>query len=117
METLTDVEARRIHVDRGYRGYHHETRLRVFISGQIRRTTKTIKREMKRRAAIEPVIGHMKTDHRVGRNFLKGANGDQTNAVLAAEGYNFSLLLRWFERLWRVLISMLISKVITAIAT
>ena len=98
MEKLTDVEARRIHVDKGYRGHNHESRLRVFISSQIRRTTKAIKREMKRRAAIEPVIGHMKTDHRMGRNFLKGPDGDQINAVLAAAGYNFSLLLRWFER-------------------
>src|SRR5262249_29910192 len=65
--------------------------------------TKAIRREMRRRAAIEPVIGHLKEDHRMGRNYLTGRHGDRINAVLAAAGYNFSLLLRWFEELLRVL--------------
>ena len=50
---------------------------------------------MQRRAAVEPVIGHLKDDHRMRRNYLKGRDGDRINAVLAAAGYNFSLLLRW----------------------
>ena len=50
---------------------------------------------MKRRAAVEPVIGHVKAEHRMGRNYLKGRDGDRINAVLAAAGYNFCLLLRW----------------------
>src|SRR5262245_2667306 len=54
---------------------------------------------MRRRAAIEPVIGHLKEDHRMRRNYLTGRDGDRINAVLAAAGYNFSLLLRWFEEL------------------
>jgi transposase, IS5 family len=54
---------------------------------------------MKRRAAVEPVIGHLKAEHRMGRNYLKGRDGDRINAVLAAAGYNFSLLLRWLKRL------------------
>jgi len=58
---------------------------------------------MRRRAAIEPVIGHLKEDHRMGRNYLTGRDGDRINAVLAAAGYNFSLLLRWFEELLRAL--------------
>lgn len=58
---------------------------------------------MRRRAAVEPVIGHLKDDHRMGRNHLKGRDGDRINAVLAAAGYNFSLLRRWFERLLRAL--------------
>ena len=58
---------------------------------------------MRRRAAIEPVIGHLKEDHRMGRNYLTGRDGDRINAVLAAAGYNFGLLLRWFEELLRVL--------------
>src|SRR5262249_25638230 len=72
-------------------------------AGQVRRVTKAIRREMRRRAAIEPVIGHLKEDHRMGRNYLTGRHGDRINAVLAAAGYNFSLLLRWFEELLRVL--------------
>jgi IS5 family transposase len=57
--------------------------------------TKAIRREMRRRTAIEPVIGQMKSGRRMGRNYLKGRDGDRNNAVLAAAGYNFSLLLRW----------------------
>ena len=67
--------------------------------GQVRRVTKSIRREMKRRAAVEPVIGHTKAEHRMGRNYLKGRDGDRINAVLAAAGYNFTLLLRWLARL------------------
>ena len=70
---------------------------------QIRRVTKPIRREMKRRAAVEPVIGHTKAEHRMGRNYLKGRDGDRINAVLAAAGYNFALLLRWLARLLRAL--------------
>lgn len=58
---------------------------------------------MKRRAAVEPVIGHLKAEHRMGRNYLKGRDGDLANAVLAAAGYNFTLLLHWLRRLLRAL--------------
>src|SRR5258707_4183855 len=95
LEKLTGVTVRRIHGDKGYRGHNHPDRFKVWITGQVRRVTKAIRREMRRRAAIEPVIGHLKGDHRMGRNYLKG-RGDRINAVLAAAGYNFSLLLRWF---------------------
>jgi hypothetical protein len=62
----------------------------------VRRVTAPIRREMRRRAA--PVIGHIEAEHRRGRNYLKGRGGDRINAVLAAAGYNFSLLLRSFAR-------------------
>ncbi|MGF6313653.1 hypothetical protein ABIB82_007821 [Bradyrhizobium sp. i1.8.4] len=93
MAALTGVEARRIDVDKGYRGRNHPHRLRVWSSGQVRRVTASIRREMKRRAAVEPVIGHVKSEHRMDRNYLKGHLGDSINAVLAAAGYNFALLL------------------------
>ena len=108
MEALTGVEVRRIHLDKGYRGHNYPNKFRVWISGQVRRVTKTIRREMKRRAAVEPVIGHVKAEHRMDRNYLKGRNGDRANAVLAAAGYNFSLLLRWIEALLRALITALL---------
>jgi hypothetical protein len=54
---------------------------------------------LRRRAAIEPVIGHLKAEHRMGRNYLAHRAGDAVNAVLAAAGYNFHLLLRWLELL------------------
>jgi transposase, IS5 family len=107
MTRLLGVEPRRIHVDKGYRGHNHPHKFRVWISGQARRVTATLRREMKRRAAVEPVIGHMKAEHRMDRNYLKGREGDRANAVLAAAGYNFSLLLRWLEWLLRALITAL----------
>jgi transposase, IS5 family len=73
----------------------------------VRRVTGSIRREMKRRAAVEPVIGHLKAEHRMDRNYLKGRDGDRANAVLAAAGYNFALLLRWFSRLLRALLQAL----------
>lgn len=103
LERVTGVETRRIHVDKGYRGHNHPEKFRVWISGQARRVTAVIKREMKRRAAIEPLIGHLKAEHRMGRNYLKGRDGDRSNAILAAAGYNFHLLLRWFAELLRAL--------------
>jgi IS5 family transposase len=107
MQNLTGIEVRRIHVDKGYRG-HSANKFRVWISGQVRRTTVAIRREMKRRAAVEPVIGHVKAEHRMERNFLKGRDGDRINAVLAAAGYNFSLLLRWLAALLRAIVLLLV---------
>ena len=52
---------------------------------------------MRRRAAVEPVIGHLKADHRMGRNHLAHAIGDAANAVLAAVGYNFRRILAWLK--------------------
>ena len=106
---IAELETRRIHVDKGYRGHNHAQKFRVWISGQVRRVTAPIRREMRRRAAVEPVIGHLKAEHRMGRNYLKGRDGDRINAVLAAAGYNFSLLLRWLERLLRALMRLLLA--------
>jgi IS5 family transposase len=107
LEKLTGVTVRRVHGDKGYRGHNYPDRFKVWISGQVRRVTQAIRREMRRRAAVEPVIGHLKDDHRMRRNHLKGRNGDRINAVLAAAGYNFSLLRRWFEEFLRALLSIL----------
>jgi IS5 family transposase len=104
LESLTGVETRCIHVDKGYRGHNHRHKFRVWITGQVRRVTRPIRREMKRRAAVEPVIGHLKAEHRLDRNYLKGRAGDRANAVLAAAGYNFALLLRWLRRLLHALL-------------
>src|SRR5580692_6222593 len=62
----------RLLVDAGYRGHNAPTdyKFRVYTSGQKRRLTPQIKRELRRRAAIEPVIGHLKAEHRMGRNYL-----------------------------------------------
>ena len=63
------------------------------LSGRKRGLSPQMKRELKRRSAIEATIGHMKTDGRLDRNFLKGQTGDAMNALLAAAGHNMRLIL------------------------
>ena len=70
-----------------------------------RRVTPQIKREFKRRAAVEPVIGHLKAEHRMGCNHLAHRAGDAINATLAAVGYNFRILLRWLSLLLRAILA------------
>ena len=83
--------------------------MRVYVSEQKRGVTRAIKRELKRRAAVEPVIGHLKSDHRMDRNYLIGSHGDAANAVLAAVGYNFATLLAGPRQLLCALLSLLIT--------
>ena len=61
--------------------------------------TPAIKREMRRRSAVEPLIGHIKNGHRMDRNYLAGPQGDAINAILATVGYNFRFLLNWLRLL------------------
>jgi len=109
MEALTGNTIERVIADKGYRGHNAppDYKFRVFIAGQKRRMTPTIKREMRRRSAVEPVIGHLKSEHRMERNYLAHRAGDAANAVLAAAGYNFSLLIRWLRLLLRQILSSL----------
>ena len=100
-QALTGREIERVYADKGYRGHDAPKPLRVFISGQRRGVHGQIKRELRRRSAIEAAIGHMKTDGHLGRNFLKGRHGDQANAVLTAVGYNLRLILNWLRALLR----------------
>lgn len=97
IEAMTGAALSRILADAGYKGHNalKEHTFKVYTQGQKRGVTQAIKRQFKRRAAIEPVIGHCKADHRMGRNFLAHRNGDAINAVLAAAGYNFRRLLAW----------------------
>ena len=106
IETQIGASLARIVADRGYRGHNAppDRKMKVYISGQKRGVTDAIKRDLRRRLAVEPVIGHAKSDHRMGRNFLKGVQGDAANAVLAAAGYNFRRILAWLAALWRALI-------------
>ena len=97
-EALTGRHIERIYVDKGYRGHDVDNPHRVFRSGQKRGVHGQIKRELRRRSAIEAVIGHIKTDGHLDRNFLHGRDGDRTNATLSAIGYNLRLILRWFRK-------------------
>ncbi|UCI18312.1 IS5 family transposase [Mesorhizobium sp. B2-1-8] len=112
MEKTIGNEIGRILADAGYRGHNapESHKLRVFTAGQKRRVTPAIKRQMRRRSAVEPVIGHIKAEHRMGRNYLAGEQGDAINAILAAAGYNFSLLIKWFRLLLWLLITALQSR-------
>ena len=104
-EALTGRGIDRVYVDKGYRGHDAPRPGRVFKSGQRRGVHGQIKRELRRRSAIEPVIGHCKTDGHLGRNFLKGRLGDQINAVMSAVGYNMRLILKWLRKLLRKIIA------------
>ena len=118
-EIIPDIEKTigagldRILADAGYRGHNASLshKFKIYTSGQKRRMTPAIKREMRRRAAVEPVIGHIKNEHRMGRNYLAGTQGDAINAILAAAGYNFRLLLTWLRLLLRLWLAMLFGSV------
>jgi transposase, IS5 family len=92
-QKLTGREIERAYVDKGYRGHDTENPRRVFISGQKRGVFGVIKRELRRRSAIEPVIGHLKAEGHRGPCYLKGRTGDAANAILSAVGYNFRRIL------------------------
>jgi len=92
---LTGVKPEEIFVDKGYKGSeHHPEGVKVYLSG--RRLKGTLKKLLRRRSAIEPVIGHVKHDHRMERNYLKGKEGDRINAILAGCGFNLRKLLGVF---------------------
>lgn len=85
------------HVDMGYRGHDYTGAVMVHIDKRTRgRTPKALWRWMKRRAAVEPSIGHLKNEHRLERNRLRGIYGDAINAMLAAAAMNFHKLLGAF---------------------
>jgi transposase, IS5 family len=90
---LTGTLPKEAYVDRGYRG-HNLGELTVWIAGARRGVTAAIKKKLKRRNAVEPIIGHMKSDGRLARNFLKGVAGDAMNALLCGAGHNLRLILK-----------------------
>jgi transposase, IS5 family len=103
-EKLTGCAIERAYVDKGYRGHDTANPRRVFISGQKRGVFGIIKRELRRRSAIEPVIGHMKTDGHLGRCHLKGREGDAANVILTAVGHNLRRILAWLRDLLRLIL-------------
>jgi transposase, IS5 family len=104
VERLTGTTPERCYVDRGYRGHKVEGQTEVFVAGRRRGITATIRRELRRRSAIEAMIGHMKLDGKLARNHLKGALGDAIHALLCVAGHNLRLVLRHLARLLRALL-------------
>jgi IS5 family transposase len=94
-QRVSGIKAAEVYADRGYRGHGcNSDSLKVWIAGAKRGVTNAIARELKRRNAVDPVIGHMKSDGRLARNFLKGAEGDAVNALLCAAWHNLRKVLQ-----------------------
>ena len=102
---LTSIE--QAFVDKGYKGHDVEGTA-VYISGQKRGITRTLKKNLKRRYAIEPHIGHMKSEGKLRRNHLKGAIGDALNAILCAIGHNMRLIWRHIRSLFVLILAILL---------
>lgn len=86
-------------VDLGYRGVDADNpEVHIVHRGKAKRISEQERKLLKRRQAIEPIIGHLKADHRMDRCHLKGETGDRLHAVLCAAGYNIRWLLRMIGR-------------------
>ncbi len=91
---VTGVAVTDAYVDKGYRGHGHLGETAVHIAGKRKKNTpRSERKRRRRRSAIEPKIGHLKSDHRMRRCFLAGLDGDAINAVLSAAGSNLRKLL------------------------
>ena len=99
VQRLTGQQPERCYVDLGYRGHDVEG-TQVVKARQKRGVTRGIRRELKRRNAIEPIIGHMKNDGLMGRNHLKGTEGDAINVILCGAGQNLRLILKFLRIFW-----------------
>jgi len=99
-QRLTDKQAKNIFVDRGYQGPKTINETKIFTPKPEKNITKTKRKRHSRRAAIEPVIGHLKSDYRMNRNFIKGVIGDEINVLLAAAAMNFKRVMNlWKQRI------------------
>ena len=91
----TGMKPETVYVDLGYRGVDKDNQgIAIKHRGKFKSMTDQEKKSLKRRQAIEPIIGHLKTDHRMNRCHLKGSLGDSLHAVLCAAGFNLRWLLR-----------------------
>ena len=98
VESLTGKKVKNAYVDLGYRGHNYKGQAQVHIvdSRKMKKLTRSVRNWFKRRSAIEPVIGHLKSDNRMQRNQLKGKDGDHINAILSACGFNMRKLMAVF---------------------
>ena len=104
MLSMSGKEPEHVYADMNYRGHDYQGESQVHVDSRRRGSIAgSVWRWMKRRAAIEPSIGHLKEERRMERNRLKGTEGDRLNAVLSAAGMNFAKLLAALGALWSVL--------------
>jgi transposase, IS5 family len=94
VENLTRRQPKEVFVDLGYRGAITPVGVKLYHRKLKRGITARMKRDIRRRSAIEPAIGHMKNDGRLRRNWLKGMQGDAFHALLCGCGHNLRLILR-----------------------
>ena len=101
VQRLTGREPSHVFVDQGYRAHRYEGASEIHVDKKKRgRSARSLWRWMKRRAAVEPGIGHLKREHRMEPNRLHGERGDMVNAVMSAAGMNFHKLLKHLAQLW-----------------
>jgi IS5 family transposase len=94
-EKMTKVSVKEANVDKGYRGHDYKGSAVIRIAGSSNAGLSWSERRRKRRrSSIEPVIGHLKSDHRLDRCFLHGRAGDKLNLIGSAAGFNVRKLLR-----------------------
>ncbi len=98
-EKLTGIRAKEATTDRGYRGKKEIDGTKINIPQKFNQKLltacqqKKLKKQFRRRASVEPKIGHLKSDHRLGKNFYKGISGDSINILLAAAAMNFKRMM------------------------
>ncbi len=100
-KSLSSRKLKNAYCDQGYSGHRVGDKIDVKLcGGLLKRATRSTRKWMKRRTAIEPVLGHLKSDNRLNRNYLKAEYGNEADVVLAAAGYNLAKLLAWFYCAW-----------------
>ena len=104
-------------IDLGYRGVDHLVPAQIIHRGRFKALGAQQRRWLKRRQAVEPVIGHLKADHRMDRCWLKGSEGDALHTVLCAAGFNLRWLLRAIARYGLKAVYLSLSWVAAIVAT
>ena len=108
--SLSGKEPEHVYADMNYRGHDYEGECEVHVDSRRRGGVGvSVWRWIKRRAAIEPTIGHLKEERRMERNRLKGSKGDKLNAVLSAAGMNFAKLLSALGAFWSLMRARLVA--------
>ena len=100
-ETISGVKLKHAYCDLGYRGHDYEGDCDIQVVNRFRkRKNRSLLGWWKRRSAIEPIIGHVKSDHYMKRNMLQGELGDKLNVMFAAIGFNLKKLMKGLKRLF-----------------
>jgi transposase, IS5 family len=112
-QRLTGITLKRAFMDRGYKGIKEVRGTKIEIPKTFNKQLSNyeqqqLKKGFKRRAAIEPKIGHLKQDHRLSRNFYKGIKGDNINVMLAAAAMNFKRMMNIWKKMFLALIYLLL---------